>query len=106
MRRRDLLAGTVAVASTASTSWSVFAQSIPTMLRVGQASMQALNDGNPARLAFIARMGQLGYVEGRNFVYDFVTVANPDALSGGYASTVRRGADILLAAGSEAALQG
>ncbi len=105
MRRRTFAAFVGAAALPSSNSSGLLAQP-RALLRVGHASTQTLTDGNPARRAFVARMAELGYVEGRNFLYDFVTVAGPSEIVAGYASTIGRGAGILLAAGSQNALQG
>jgi putative ABC transport system substrate-binding protein len=73
------------------------------MLRVGQASLLKVTDG--MFVNFVAGMAALGYVERRNFVYDFITVERPADYAAAYADVVKRGVDVLLATGTEAPLQ-
>ncbi|MFI5000586.1 MAG: ABC transporter substrate-binding protein [Reyranellales bacterium] len=73
------------------------------MLRVGQVSLLKVTDEIIAR--FVASMAELGYVEGRNFVFDFITVERPADYEAAYVDLIKRGANILLATGGEPTLQ-
>ena len=54
---------------------------------------------------FRAHMAELGYIEGRNFVFEIVAIERPAEYGAAYAGLVARGVDVLLAMGYEAALQ-
>jgi len=74
------------------------------MLRVGAASFRPLGVANVS-VAFLARMAELGYVQGRNFAFEFVHVPNPSAYGDSYRELVARKVDILVAGGPEIALK-
>jgi putative ABC transport system substrate-binding protein len=101
MRRRRILAATLAAYVSASTR--VSGQSATRMLRVGDTSLQQRND--TIIVSFVNRMAELGYVEDRNFVFDFVRVSTPNDFGAAYVELIKRGADILLARGSEPVLR-
>jgi putative ABC transport system substrate-binding protein len=69
-------------------------------LRVGLVGVETFNSEN----AFIQRLGELGFVQGRNLSIDR-EVNFPEFLDASFASIVKRGTDILLAAGSESVLK-
>ena len=99
MRRRDFigLAGS-AVAWPLSAS----AQS-QKLLRVGIANVQPRTA--PNWVIFERRMAELGYEDGRNFVYDHVQIPNVDVWESLCREMVARKPDILVAAGPEASLK-
>jgi len=73
------------------------------VLRVGDASLGAIT--LPTRAAFLGRMAELGYEQGRNFAFEYIQVPNRAAFASAYRELVRRKVDILIAAGHEAGLK-
>src|ERR1700736_3726196 len=82
---------------------AVHAQEPMKMLRVGAVSGQPRNSSfwQP----FEQRMTELGYHDGKNFVFDLITVQNIDGYESGYRELVTRNVDIILAPGPEIALK-
>lgn len=71
-------------------------------LRIGCASPGgSRNDRATGFTALFERLGELGYVEGRNLEVDFVLAPDSQDVLGAYKAFVRRGADLLLAMGSD-----
>ena len=86
---------------TAAPFVGVRAQSKP-KLRIGCASPGgSRNDRATGFTALFERLGELGYVEGRNLEVDFVFAPDFQDFLGAYNAFVRRGADLLLAMGSD-----
>jgi putative tryptophan/tyrosine transport system substrate-binding protein len=102
VRRRDAIAGLAALTVPSAIVRSGAAQG-PKVLRVGVATM--LKPTEKIYTGLIARMAELGYDEGRNFVFDFVSAASPAEYPARYAEIVARGANILFAGGSEPVLR-
>ena len=78
--RRELL-----VAFGGAAAWPLAAraqQPAKKMLRIGTVS--ALQQSSPTWAAFMRRMAELGYQEGKNFAFDFVSAANEDDFETGY----------------------
>jgi putative ABC transport system substrate-binding protein len=73
------------------------------MLRVGTVS--AVQQSSPQWAAFTRRMAELGYEEGKNFVFDFAPATNEEEYEIGYRPLVAREPDIVLATGPEIALK-
>ena len=73
------------------------------ILRVGTVS--AVQQSSPQWAAFMRRMAELGYEEGKNFVFDFVPAANEEEYETGYRPLAAREPDIILATGPEIALK-
>lgn len=99
LRRRELLTllGGVVV------GWPLAARAQqPKMLRVGFAGIQARDTPNP--VAFLNRMAELGYQEGRNFTFEFVQSPSIEGYEASYRDLAARKVDIFLVAGNEAAL--
>src|SRR6516164_7411938 len=101
MRRREfitLLGGAAA--------WPLAAQAqqpAKKMLRVGTVSgTQKLS---PQWIAFLRRMAELGYQEGKTFAFDFLPAANEEGYETGYRTLVAREPDIIMATGVEIALK-
>ena len=100
MRRREfiaLLSGTV---------WPGAAraqQPAKKVLRVGTVS--ALQQSSPQWVAFMRRMAELGYEEGKTFTFDFVRAGNEEEYESGYRILAARELDIILATGPEIALK-
>jgi hypothetical protein len=67
MRRRNFIAGLAS--TTAAWPFAARAQQKPTILRVGAASVQARTV--PIYVAFLKGMAELGYEEGKNFIFEF-----------------------------------
>jgi putative ABC transport system substrate-binding protein len=97
--RRDLLL----LAAGAGLPRSALAQGATKTLRVGTANVQPRSA--PQWVAFMQRMAGLGYIEGRNFVYDHVQVPRTEAWEASYHEVVARQPDIVIAAGPELSLK-
>ena len=76
----------------------------PKILRVGFVGIQSRDASN--YVAFIKRMAELGYQEGRNFAFEFLQSPSIEGYEAGYRELVTRKVDILLAAGNEPGLRG
>lgn len=74
------------------------------MLRVGAVSLRPFGSANIS-VAFLARMAELGYEQGRNFDFEFIQVPSRAAYNRAYRELVARKVDILAAGGPEAALK-
>jgi putative tryptophan/tyrosine transport system substrate-binding protein len=99
MRRREFitLLGGAAV-------WPVSARAQqPKMLRVGFVGIQARDTPNP--VAFVKRMAELGYQEGRNFTFEYIQAPSIEGYDASYRELLARRVDILLAAGNEPSLR-
>jgi len=90
----------------AAAAWPLAAhaqQPAEKILRVGTVS--ALQQSSPQWAAFMRRMAELGYEEGKNFVFDFGPAANEEEYETGYRPLAAREPDIILATGPEIALK-
>ena len=74
------------------------------MLRVGAVKVRPFGKANIS-LAFLERMMELGYEQGRNFNFEFVRIPNRASYGRAYRELVARKADILAAGGPEIALE-
>lgn len=101
MKRSALLV--VAVIATLLTPPLIAVASDAKMLRVGDVSLGSI--ALPTRVAFLERMAELGYEQGRNFAYDYVRVPNRAAYGRAYRELVARKVHILIAAGHETGLK-
>ena len=72
-------------------------------MRVGTANVQPRTASH--WMAFVRRLAELGYVEGKNFTYDHVQIPNVEAWEGLYREVVARKPDIVVAAGPEQSLK-
>ena len=102
MRRRKF----ITLLGGAAAAWPRAAraqQSAKKMLRVGTVS--ALQQSSPLWVAFVRRMAELGYQEGKTFTSDFVPVAREEDYETGYRTLAAREPDIVLATGVEIALK-
>jgi putative ABC transport system substrate-binding protein len=77
------------------------AQPQPKILRVGFVGIQP--PGSPLYAAFLKRMAELGYQEGRNFTFEYIQTPNVDGYEQGYRELAARKVDIFLAVGNEPA---
>src|SRR5262245_12393408 len=75
----------------------------PKMLRVGYSCI--LPRGAPHYVAFVRRMAELGYHEGRNFAFEYIQSPSIDGYERTYRELAARKVDVLLAAGNEPALR-
>lgn len=75
----------------------------PKVLRVGYAGIQPPDAANYR--AFVDRMGELGYLRGKNFAFEYVQAAGLGGYDVAYRELATRKIDIFLAAGSEPALR-
>ena len=98
IERRSLLASVGAIA----VPGPLRAQA-PARLRVGTANVQPRSA--PQWVAFIKRMAEFGYVEGRNFTYDHVLVPNDRDWEASYRQVMAGRPNIVIAAGPEASLR-
>ena len=101
MRRRDFITLVGGVTST----WPLVtrAQQQPKTLRVG--TVAGTPKSSPHWAAFERRMAELGYHEGKNFLFDFLQVASADEFEGGYRKLAARAPDVILATGPEIGLR-
>jgi putative ABC transport system substrate-binding protein len=75
----------------------------PRMLRVGFVGIQPR--GAPIYVAFLKRMAELGYQEGRNFIFEYIQAPSIEGYEASYRALLTRRVDILLAAGNELSLR-
>ena len=100
MRRRDfiVLMGGAAVVPLAARAQ----QPAKKMLRVGAVGAPK---SSPNWVAFVRRLGELGYQEGENLTFDLVPVANDDEFETGYRMLAARDPNVIVAPGPEIALK-
>jgi putative ABC transport system substrate-binding protein len=68
------------------------------MLRLGMVSQNPRSA--PLNVAFERRLRELGYIEGQNLIVEFInSQAQPSRIEEAMQEEIRRGVDILLAAG-------
>jgi putative ABC transport system substrate-binding protein len=89
----------------AAASWPLAArgQQPPAILRVGLVGVQPRTTA--IYVAFLQRMAELGYEEGKNLVFDYVQVPNIEGYERGYQELAARNVDIFFASGPEIALK-
>jgi ABC-type uncharacterized transport system substrate-binding protein len=100
MRRREFI--TLLGGAAAAWPLAARAQQAPAILRVGVASVQPRSTA--IYVAFLQRMAELGYEEGKNFVFDYVQVPNIEGYERGYQKLAGR-VDIFFASGPEMGLK-
>jgi ABC-type uncharacterized transport system substrate-binding protein len=79
------------------------AQQQPKMLRVGFVGIQPRD--SPHYTAFLKRMAELGYQEGRNFTFDYIQTPDIEGYEKNYRELAGRNVDVFLAVGNERALR-
>jgi len=102
VRRREF----ITLFGGAAVAWPLTAraqQPAKKMLRVGTVS--GTQQSSPQWTAFLQRMAELGYQEGKTFAFDFVPAANEEEYEPGYRTLVARKPDIIMATGVEIALK-
>ncbi len=100
MRRRQFIA---VVGGAAAWPLAVLGQQPPSLLRVGASSVQPRTTA--IFVAFVERMAELGYEEGKNFSFEYVQAANVAGYEVAYRELASRKVDILLASGPEVGLK-
>ena len=103
MRRREfitLLGGAAAIS--VAGSLPLRAQPQPRVLRVGFVGIQPRE--SPFYGAFLKRMAEFGYQEGRNFTFDYIQTPNVEGYETSYRELAARKVDVFLAVGNEPAL--
>src|ERR687893_2619070 len=100
MRRREF----IALLGSSAATWplTVRGQQPPSFVRVGWIGTQPRTAA--WNVAFVERMAELGYEEGKNFSFEYVQVANVAGYEAGYRELASRKVDILIAGGSEVGL--
>jgi putative ABC transport system substrate-binding protein len=89
----------------AAVAWPLAAraQLQPKMLRVGFVGFQPREA--PLYTAFLRRMAELGYQEGRNFTFDYIQTPDIEGYEKNYRELAARKVDVFLAVGNERALR-
>jgi putative ABC transport system substrate-binding protein len=100
MRRRDFI--TLLSSTAVAGPLAARAQSSGT-LRIGMVAAQPRLSS--PYTAFLQRLAELGYQQGRNLDFEFIQAAKPEDYARGDGELVTRGVDILMAAGPEIALK-
>jgi putative ABC transport system substrate-binding protein len=99
MRRREF----VFALTGAAIGWPLTLRAQAKMLRVGFVGMQPREF--PVYAAFLMRMGELGYDEGRNFAFEYIQAPNVESYQKSYRELAARKVDVFLAVGNEPALR-
>src|SRR5215475_5444053 len=100
MRRREF----IFALGGAALGWPIAARAQqPKMLRVGFVGIQPREF--PVYAAFLMRMAELGYQEGRNFVFEYLQAPNVESYETNYLELAARKPDVFLAVGNEPALR-
>src|ERR671916_2204041 len=99
MRRRQF----IAVVGAAAWPLAVLGQQPPSFVRVGWIGTQLRTAA--WNVAFVERMAELGYEEGKNFSFEYVQAANVAGYEAAYRELASRKVDILLASGPEVGLK-
>jgi putative tryptophan/tyrosine transport system substrate-binding protein len=101
VRRRDF----IALIGGAAAAWPLGSRAQPAqrVLRVGYTGIQPRNAS--IYQSFLKRMAELGYQEGRNFVFENIQVPSIEGYEQSYRNLVARRVDILMTAGNEPALR-
>lgn len=99
MRRREF----IFVLGGATIGWPLAVVAQPKTLRVGFVGMQPRD--SPLYAAFLERMAELDYHEGRNFTFDYIQALNIEGYETSYHELAARKIDLFLAVGNEPALR-
>lgn len=102
MQRREFIM--LVGGATAAYAWAGAARAqSQKMLRIGMVSVVARN--NPFMDAFVKRLRELGYDEGKNLAFDYLKISSPVEYPEGMKELVQRHVDIIVAQGPEAPLK-
>ena len=99
MQRRELLA----LLGTATAAWPLAALAQPKILRVGYSGI--LPRAAPHYAAFEKRMAELGYQQGRNFIFEYIQTPSIEGYELTYRELAARKVDIMVAGGNEPAVR-
>jgi putative ABC transport system substrate-binding protein len=99
MRRREF----IFALGGATIGWPLAVRAQQRMLRVGFVGMQPREF--PVYAAFLKRMTELDYDEGRNFTFDYIQASNIEGYETSYRELAARKIDVFLAVGNEPALR-
>jgi ABC-type uncharacterized transport system substrate-binding protein len=101
MKRREF----ITLLGGAAAAWPrvARAQQPPATLRVGLVGVQPRTTA--VYVAFLQRMTELGYEEGKNFILEYVQVPNIEGYERGYQELAGRNVDIFFASGPEIGLK-
>jgi putative tryptophan/tyrosine transport system substrate-binding protein len=99
MKRREFM--TFVVGAAVALPFATRAQ--PKMLRVGSVSGQPRSER--FWQGFEQRMAELGYQNGKNFAFEHLQAATPEAFASGYEQLLANKPDIVIASGPEIALE-
>jgi putative ABC transport system substrate-binding protein len=100
MKRREFI---TLIGGAAAWPLAARAQQQPKMLRVGFVGIQPREA--PLYTAFLKRMAELGYQEGRNFTFDYIQTPDVEGYERNYRELAARKVDVFLAVGNERALR-
>jgi len=102
MQRREFIM--LVGGATAAYAWEGAARAqSQKMLRTGMVSVNARN--NPFMDAFVKRLRELGYDEGKNLAFDYLKISSPVEYPEGMKELVQRHVDIIVAQGPEVTLK-
>ena len=102
MRRRDF----ITLLGGAAVAWPLVARAQwPAKKMLGVGTVSGAPKSAPQWVAFLRRMAELGYQEGKTFTFDFVPAAREEDYETGYRMLAARELDIVLATGAEIALK-
>ncbi|MBR0830346.1 ABC transporter substrate-binding protein [Bradyrhizobium manausense] len=101
MKRREFIAGTAALLVSPKHAGAQGARRRLGFLAIGDASGQALNQ---AERVFIDTLRSLGWVEGKNLVFEYRFSHPPDRLTASVADLMGLSPDVLVVAGPQAAI--
>src|SRR5258708_15776068 len=101
MRRREFI--TLLGGATIAGPLAARAQQQPKMLRLGFVGIQPR--ASPLYTAFLKRMAELGYQEGRNFAFEYIQTPDIEGYEKNYRELAERKVDMFLAVGNERALR-
>src|SRR5262245_687580 len=89
----------------AAAAWPLVARAQPAAgtLRLGTVSVNPRS--SPFYVAFEQRLAELGYQEGKNFLFDFVQIQSTDGYESGFRELIARKVDIIFAGGAELGLK-
>jgi putative ABC transport system substrate-binding protein len=104
MKRRQFVAGLTYFIGSLGIPRQSYAQA-PAFLRIGSASPTPRGDPASFLIPFEQRMAELGYIEGKNFALEFITVSQPTRYDQAMQELLARNVSVIFAYGPEAPLK-